>query len=275
MVEQAQQLRYIAPRVWAVIGVWIWALPTAFIWGWVGVQTRLGWRLATFEATLTFVGVLLARWAGAHLYDRLVAARRPVVWFMEADRIVRVPVGRNAGALAVLAVPFGVVVGLLANVWGWTLVIPDRWAIFPLALALAAWIYGLGSILLYNHVVVPRYGAVILNFRHQSGMWVLEAIGVRQLRLAVSVLTFGWILAGLLAVGIGGGILLTIVAHHFPAGSFGAEVALFGMALTAFVGFFAAWAIGYWYAWGARLYRWWQGMRGPIGWGEPLVEVTS
>ncbi len=268
-------MTWVAPRVWIVAGIWVWALPMVFVWIWTGSQTRLGWRLGTVEALVTWASLLGARGIGVWLYNRLWSHSHPLTWISVDGRIVRVPVGINSRALLTLALPFALAGGILANVWGWTVIIPERWMLFPVMLLIASGVYALGSLTLYNQFVTRLGGAVTLSREHTpQGHQVIWIVG-RPLFGAVAMLAFLWILSAIVVIWGVAAILLIMLAHHFPAGVFGVEVGLFSAALTLFFGYWTAVLVGLWYALGARLLRSWQYRRGPVSFGRARDEAMS
>jgi hypothetical protein len=245
-----------------------------FVLIWTGTQTRLGWRLATTEAVATWLAVVCVRWLAVQLYNRWLAFSHPLVAVVEQNRILHVSGRDNILPLAAMALPFGVVVGLLADVWGWTLVIPGRWVVFPGLLALTAWIYAQGSVVFYNHIVVQWWQPVVMiteSWDHDENERAITSMRPQSLFQGVALLTFLWILTGIIVIGGVVGVLLLILAHHVPAGTFGAEVGIFAVALAAFLGFWAALVVGVWFALGAKAAQWWNSHRGRMTWAKIIA----
>lgn len=272
-MRDGKQLAWIAPRAWILTGLWVWALPIAFIWVWTGTQARLGWARGSVEALGTWAAILVARGIAAWVYDRAVAHWRPFTWQGDAHKILKVPAGPNRIPLLVGSAPFALSVGIMANVWGWTIIVPGRWAVFPLVLMAVVWLYAMGSLTLYNQVVVRWWGPLQWE-QHGSEGSGLRLRG-RQLFRLISLVSFLWIIFAVVVLWGLAAVLLTVLAHHFPAGLFGVQVGLFGAAFTLFLGYWTSVVMGLWYALGAGLYWWWQSRRGPVIWARTTDEVTS
>lgn len=243
------------------------------MWAWTGVQTRLGWGLATIEALTTWMALVLVRWVSVQLYNHWVAPSYPLVGVVKDGRVLRLHGRANVLPLMTMALPFGIVMGLLADVWGWTLVIPERWVAFPLLLVVAGWLYAQGSVGFYNQVVVRWWEPVMIAQNRCSGDtgWILQSIGPQSLFRAITLLTFLWILIGI--TGLVGlvGILLIILAHRIPAGAFGVSVGVFAVVFAAFLGYWTALAVGLWFALGAQISQWWNRHRGRMIWAKTLL----
>ncbi|PSR24118.1 MAG: hypothetical protein C7B45_00455 [Sulfobacillus acidophilus] len=273
-MQERQRLIWIAPLNWALTGIWIWTPAIIFVMVWTGTQTRLGWRLAIIEAITTWLAIVCVRWLAVQAYNRWVVPAHPLVVLVRRNRIVGVPGWTNALPLAAMALPFGIVVGLLADVWGWTVVIPGRWVFFPGLLALAAWIYALGSVAFYNHVVVPWWDPLMIeteSWGFDETERVLTYLRPQSLFCDVTLLTFLWFVTGIIVIGGLVGVLLVILAHHIPAGTFGAEAGTFAVALAAFLGFGAALVVGLWFALGAKVAQWWNVHRARMTWAKLVL----
>lgn len=270
-----RHMRWAAPLPWALAGFWIWAPPIVFVWVWSGAQARLGWRLATLESLSTWAALIVSRWTGIWLYNQLVARWAPLTWREDQGQVSFLPVTSNLAAMATLALPFGVLVGFLGNFWGWTVVIPERWWMFPASLFVAAWLYALGSLALYNHVVLRWRGIMALRVRCQAGDSVVVEVAARLLFFSIAWMVFAWCLVVILVVWIVGGSLLAILAQHFPAGFFGFEVEVFVAVGGGCVAYGLGVLLGLWYALGVRILGWRQMHRGPVAWGHTRDEVTT
>lgn len=248
------------------MGLWTWAPLTIFLLIWTGTQARLGWFTAGIEAVVSWAVLIGSRGLGMHAYNVWVAPRWPLSWQHQGDWLVRLETVGNIPAVVVLAVPFGVFFGEMANFFGWTTVLPDRWVVVPLALIFLGGLYGLGNMVLYNGLIVRWWGPVAITL--EKGTWLGEAPKWSQLRRTVTLMTFSWMMGAVLLIMVVAGALLMVVAHHFPAGWFGVEMSFFGLMLSAFIAFVLAVLVGWWYGLGVVLSRlgrhWW----GAKPWGQ-------
>lgn len=280
MTVTRRRLMWADPYLWTYTGLWVWAPAMLFVLIWTGTQVRLGWRLAVFESLCTWAMLALARWVGARLYNGWIASWAPLTWLerpgLGEGVVLRLPPWSNAAAMGSLALPFGILLGILGNLWGWTQVLPDRWVLFPVVLAVSAWIYGLGSLVLYNRVIVHWFGPFTVQSEPLGGHQALLAhLDARPLFVGISMVSFGWLVTGIVLVWVVAGTLLIVLAHHFPAGWFGFEVECFGAVLGAAIAYLVAIAVGLWYVVGLTLFRWQEHRRGPMPWGHLRDEVTS
>ncbi|MCL5116558.1 MAG: hypothetical protein M1272_05345 [Firmicutes bacterium] len=273
-MRQARRLTWMGLRGWIIMGAWVWALPVLMVWGWTGSQARLGWGLATGEAVVTWAAMVVVRGAAVLLYNYVISSHWPFTFITDDTRLFEVPLWPNIIASGTGAVPSGLAMAVLANLWGWTVVLPNRWTFTLVVVPAMAWIYALGTLVLYNRLVVPWFGPIDVEIQEQGGRRRLAGMRARSVRRAISLVTFGWLGTLLLVGALVAGILLTAVAHHFPAGAFGAEVAAFGLALAAFIGYWLAVVVGLWYGLGARVYQWWRGKGGGLDWQDVRDEVN-
>jgi hypothetical protein len=244
----------IHPLGWALAGLWLWAPSVVFTWVWTGTQVRLGWKLATVEAAVTWGLLVAARLVSAVVYNRIVAPRHPFVFEGASGEIVGAPVSANVATVAVCAVPFAVFLGFNGNLWGWTLIIPDRWVVFPVLLLAAAAVYGAGSLVIYNAVVRVWQGTLRAEFSPGPGHDSLVYLAPRRIFRATAITTFVWFGIGIGGLWAVGGVLMVVLARHFPAGWFGLDVEIFVVSLAALAAYGIALIVGVWCALGAHLY---------------------
>ena len=245
------------------------------MWVWTGTQIRLGWQLASVEAVVTWMFLLVSRGLFALIYNRLIAPWRPFRFAESTHAVTRVPVASNLAGIAAAAVTFGILLGFDANVWGWTLVIQSRWVLFPAMLLAAALVYGAGSAVLYNVLVQAWRGTLQVVFRRRGADDErLIFVAPRTVFRAVATLTFLWFAVGIAAIWLVGGTLLVVLANRFPAGWFGFDVEVFAASSAALIGYVAALLIGLWYALGARLLMAWRRPRAPWVSGRPMDQVV-
>ncbi len=258
-----QRATRVSPGLWAFAGIWVWAPAILFLWIWTGTQVRLGWWLATVESLSTWAGLVLARWIAIWGFNRLVSSWAPLSWCEEQGSLVRVPVRVNLGIATSMALPFALIVGGVANVFGWTLVIPDRWITFPIGLFLAAVVYAVGCFTLYN-LLARRSWRVPISIDPILGPKTAWSHAVHRWFVVVAWLGFLWSVVAILLLWIVGGSLLIVLAGHFPAGWFGFKVEAFAVVSVAFICYWIALLIGAWYALGVRLIQWQEVRRGPF-----------
>ncbi|NMP22478.1 hypothetical protein [Sulfobacillus harzensis] len=265
------QIRYpvrIGLGGWLAFGLWGWILPLAAFWVWTGLQTRLGWTRATVESVAALAAITAARFVGLSLYHRLLANRWPVTVVWDGAQIVSLPTDKNFPFLASVALPFGLVMGVVANLMGWSAVIPDRWFWLLLGAPLASLAFVAGSLFLYNRVASPWLGAIQVTADQGDGRMRAIAFQAASVRRATHLIVFLWVGAVTVVIALLGGSLLTVLARHIPAGIFGLEAGGFAVAVALFLGFWGSALLGIWYAAGARVYRIWQNGGGGIWWQE-------
>ncbi len=219
------------PRQWAMLGVGLWAPVGVFLGVWGQLRGGGDWLSPWGQAAATLGVLVAARWVGSAAYRRWSGVRTG------SPSVCGEPVGLRPllSPFAFSAVPFGVLVGTLANLWGWGILIPWHWVVLPFALIIAGWIYGAGSVVLYNGVVLP---------------WCRERSDspLRRLHRALALTGFSWLVLGTTVIVAVGSLLLLILAHRWPAGWFGLEVTVFGWAAVLFVGFWICYGLSWWYA---------------------------
>lgn len=253
---------------WLIAGLWLWVVPLAFLWVWTGSQTRLGWIRATWEVGSVLGLLILARVLGLALYHRWVAMRWPLTLVFQDGGLKSLPTPQNLPFLLVSTIPLGLGLGVLANLFGWSTVIPDRWLWMPTLGPLVAILFSVGSVVFYNRLAVPWLGRIQMSIEEHPGWVQVVVFSSSGVRRTAHMVAFLWVV--LVALGIAGlgGTLLTVLAGHIPAGTFGAEVGLFSVAVVLFLGFWGAGALSLWYGMGAGLYRSWAARGGGIWWQE-------
>lgn len=224
---------WFTPRRWAVLGVAIWAPVAVFLGVWGQLRDGPDWVLPWEQAVCTLAVLSGARWVAAAAYRRRSGvpstAEAPTFGQRVETRVLLRP-------FAFSAVPFGILMGTLANLWGWGILIPWHWVVLPVALMLGGWLYGAGSVVLYNGLVLP---------------WCAGRVGapMRRLHRALALTGFAWVVALSTVIAGVGSLLLLILAHRWPSGWFGLEVTVFGWAAVVFMGFWICYGLSWWYAW--------------------------
>ncbi|MDA8193931.1 MAG: hypothetical protein M0Z53_08035 [Thermaerobacter sp.] len=264
-MSQQRRLTHLALVPWMVAGIWVWLWPAVIVGWWLGSQSRIGWATGIGQAVGALLAVLGLRVVGAVLYNATSRLHRGIRLVQDGSRLVSIPVGDAAGGLAALAVPFGLGMAIVVNLFGWAAVIPEHWLWMFLLLPLACWGYGVGSVWLYTHLVVVFYNGLDVELAIENGRGRLLKVSPVQARFVSAMLFFSWVMIVLMVAVLTLMALLTVLAHRVPAGWFGVEVALFTLFLLAGAGFLAAAAVGWWYYWGTRLYARW------VRWGGGLV----
>ncbi len=260
---------------WLLVGVWLWFLPLVFLWVWTGSQTRLGWSRATWEVGAVLALLILARVLGLALYHRWVAGRWPLTLVFQDGGLKYVPTPQNLPFLLAVTIPLGLGLGVLANLFGWSTVIPERWLLMPTLGPVVAGLFSLGSVVIYNRVAGPWLGSIQMTVEERHG-WVRAVVfSSSQVRRTAHLVGFIWVVLVTLVLAGLGGTLLTVLAGHIPAGTFGVEAGLFSVAIVLFVGFWASGALSLWYGIGARVYRSWVSQGGGIFWQEAEVHEAS
>ena len=252
------RVKRVDPRSWVIIGLWFWSIPAVLLCVWTGVQARLGWTLGSLEAVSGWIGVLAARFVAAELYNRVVSRHSALTWVTVGEWLKIIPLKSAWGIIVSCALPFGVFIAVLANLFGWFTIFPDPWGVAIVGLPIAATGYGALSIVLYNRVVAPFYANMRLAVDEKEGrMARLVGLSGRETKVVAAALVFLW--AVVLAVGVmtSAGTLLTVLAHHIPAGTFGLAMMFFGAAFMAMVGYAAALMAGWWFSLGVRCYQVW------------------
>lgn len=226
--------------------------------GWNWLAQGIGFYLAA-----TLLGALSA-WG----YSASSAWHRGILTLFEKNRLQHVAISSAIKAFLVPSAIFGLGMGLLAapvigpipRVGGWT------WALFLVGLPLAVYLVNLIGLGLYNRVVVPFYGSLSWEEAPDKDGVRIVAVNPREVRLVAALWLFSWAILLLLLVVVALIVLLTVMANRLPAGYFGLGVALFSGFFLAGVGFLLSVMLGYWCAWGARLYNRWAQAGGGFHW---------
>lgn len=267
------RLREIDRTGWLVPGVWGWVIPIIIVWIWTGLQSRLGWVMATGESLSAAVLLVAARLLGLWVYQREIATRWPLTVYLEEGQVARLPIPNNAPAVISLAVPVGLGLGIQANAWGWTAVVPDRWVWVEAGTAVLSGLCALGTLLLYNWVIVPWLGPVRFEVGGGPHGQRIVRVDGSSVRRAATGLAFCWALGLVFGGAVLGGLLLSVLAHGIPAGLFGLASGGFAVAVALWVGFLVALLTGWWYGLGASAYGRWVQRGGGMRW--PSEETTA
>lgn len=259
-----RRLTFLAPGPWMLAGIWVWIWPAVAMVIWLGGQPRIGWGSGILQTGIALAAALGLRGLGALTYNATAKWHGGMVLLQEGRDLVAVPVGRSLGAVATLAVPFGLGMSVIANGLGWSLVLPHHWLWVTLASPLAALLFGLGSLWLYNRWVVVFYGSLPVQFEPTAQGFVVAGFDAHKSRLVAAMLLFSWVVILLAVTVLGLLILLTVLAKHLPAGYFGLGVAIFTGFFLAGVGFLMAVLGGWWCYLGAIGYRRWYRRGGGI-----------
>jgi hypothetical protein len=248
----------VSPSAWMLTGLWMWFPVALFVFCWTGFQARLGWHWAILEALGLWGASALTRVIGAVCYNSVVAPRAPFIAWLKSRRVERLGFWRNVWTIWSFALPFSVIQGSLANLFGWTVILVGRWWLVPLLLFIMANVYALGGVMLYNQVVVPWYGPIALRRvdGHEQALTIIT-LDQRSVGWSAAIWTLCWAVLGVGLVGLVGGLLLTILAGHIPAGAFGVEIGLFAVVLAVFLGYWVALGAGVWMQWGAAIAERW------------------
>lgn len=256
-MADVRQVMRVNIRGWMALGFWIWFPGALVVWLWVGEQVRLGWFRATVSVVGTWAIIVSARGLSALCLNALSSYMGGWQWIVREDQVVRVRVWGSLSAISYAAIPFGVLTGLMINLWGWVNVIPHHWVVVPVALWMAAEVYGILSLTFYNEIIVRFYGPVHVTCRRlENGETILLQVSATPLRRVTTMWYFLWLLCILTMGFLVAGVLLIMVARHVPAGGFGMEVGAFAFVLALFVSYLASVAIGWWYLLGAKCYAW-------------------
>lgn len=259
----------IDPRPVWMAGLWCWLLPALAVM--VTVRARAPWEqwnwlvdgLAFYLAATVLGGV--AAWG----YSRRLDPAGGLLLIQEGTRLQHCGMASAAGSFLVPSFSFGwgmglltrLVTGPLVSAGGW------NWAVILLAFPLATYGAALVGLWLYNRIVVPFYGSLSWQEAPEAKNRVrITTLDPREVRLVTALWAFSWTVLLLLLVVIALLVGMTVWANRLPVGYFSLGVSIFAGFFLAGIGFLVSVGLGYWAAWGARLYNRWARRGGGFRW---------